>query len=413
MKTTLKLAGLLFTVAGAIHAQVVPEASVGTATFSYAARYAQVAEFYGNGLGASQEAILSGDANYMNGHQHLPFNMVYGGGYGWNLAGPSYGSGLFENFLASQGFVRRSWSLVFSDNTSYRKQAPTAGFSGVPGTGEPVGGSSPTPPSSQTILTLNTRTVDNNATGTLALDLNYATVLSFGAVSELLRYPDGNGVDTDTFTANAVLTRRINARSSLSGQYLYTKFTYPGGAVSPYNGGMWIDTILIGYQRQWNRQITTNVSAGPQWVEGADSAIVPTSTRVSASATITDRLRFGTADIAYTHNTSGGGGFLMGSEVDSVAGGFTKDFERKLTIGLTGGYMRNSGLTNQEEINATFGTATASMRLSRNFNAFASYTGSDQSSSSSLPSNAVGQLYQVISFGIGYSSPREQTRSKH
>lgn len=413
MKTTLKLLAFLFTVSTAARAQVAPEGTTGTATFDYAARYAQVAEIYGNGLGTSQNAILSGNADYTNGVHRLPFAATYGGGYSWNIAGTSYGSGFFENLLLSQGIVGRSWSLVFSDNASYRKQAPTTGFSGVAGTGEPIGGPSPTPPSSQTILTLNTSTVNNIASGAFEHSLNYATNLSFGGSYELLRYPDGNGVDTDSVTANASLIRRLNARNSLSGQYMFTQYTYPGSALSSSNSGIRTDTVLIGYQCEWNRRITTNVSAGPQWIETSNSAVVPSSTRVSASAAVNDRLRFGTTDIAYTHNTSGGGGFFMGAEVDSITGGFTREFEKKLTIGLTGGYMRTSGLLNQENIDAKFGAAMATMQLSRNVTAFASYTGTDQSSSFSLPSNALSQLYQVISFGIGYSSPREPVHSRH
>ena len=99
--------------------------------------------------------------------------------------------------MLSQGIVGRKWNIQVSDNVSYLKQAPTTGFSGVPGTGEPVGESNPSPPSSQTILTLNTRTVNNIVSGEFEHSLNYATALSIGGSSELLRYPDGNGLDTN------------------------------------------------------------------------------------------------------------------------------------------------------------------------------------------------------------------------
>ena len=48
----------------------------------------------------------------------------------------------------------------------------------------------------------------------------------------------------------------------------------------------------------------------------------------------------------------------------------------------------------------------ATLRLSRYLTAFASYTGTDQSTPSSSPGNTLSGLWQVVSFGIGYS-PRE------
>jgi hypothetical protein len=410
MKIALKLLTLLFTVAAAAHAQVAPEAkSPGlpvSGKLHYDLRYSEIA-YLGSSLGDSQNAILSGDVGYTNDGERLPFALTYGGGYSWNLAGTSYEAGLFENLLLSQGIVGRKWNIQASDNISYRRMAPTTGFSGVPGTGEPVGGPNPSPPSSQTVLTVNTRTVNNMVSGEFKHSLNYATALSVGGNSELLRYPDGNGLDTDAQTANALLTWRLNARNSLSGQYLFSDYSYPGSNLAQAISSFVTNSALFGYQREWNRRITTNASIGPEWIESSNSAVVPSSTRISGSAKVDDQFRFGSAGLSYSHAASGGGGFLLGAEVDSVSADFSREFQRKLTIGLTGGYRRTSSLGNEGEINAKFGAAMATMRLSQHFTAFASYTGTDQSSSFTLPSNALNQLLQVISFGIGYS-PREK-----
>ncbi len=177
MKTTLKLLAFLITVATAAHAQVAPEAKAGTAELHYSVRYAQSAEFFGGSLGDSQNAVLSGDLDYRNGVKRLPFALTFGGGYGWNIAGTDYDDGLFQHLLLSQAIVGRNWNIQASDNVNYLSMAPTTGFSGVPGTGEPVGEPNPSPPSSQTILTLNTRTVNNIVSGEFEHSLNYATAL--------------------------------------------------------------------------------------------------------------------------------------------------------------------------------------------------------------------------------------------
>jgi hypothetical protein len=409
MKMAFKLLTLLFTIATAARAQVAPEAAAGTAELQYSARYAQNAVFLGSNPGDSQNAILSGNVDYRNGVKHLPFALTYAGGYAWNIAGISYGDGLFENLLLTQRIVKRSWNIQASDDLSYRREAPTTGFSGVAGTGEPVGEPNPSPPSSQTILTLNTRTIDNVASGEFEHSLNYATALSVGGSSDLLRYPDGNGLDTDTQAANALLTRRLNARNSLSGQYLFSDYTYPGNNLPQAFGGWVANSALFGYQREWSRRIITSASIGPQRIESSNNAVMPSSTKVSGSVNIHDQLRFGSASLNYSHSASGGGGFLFGAEVDSATADFSRELERRLSIALTGGYSRTSALDNEGEINAKFGAAMATLRLSPSLTAFANYTAMDQSTSYALPANALIRLQQIISFGIGYS-PREKHR---
>ncbi len=407
MKTTLTLMALLFTVAAATRAQTSPEATAGTAELQYSARYSQSAAFYGGSLGNSQEALLSGNLEYANGFKRRPFTLTFGGGYNWNIAGTAYGDGPFENLAISQGIAGRKWSIEVSDDVSYLKEAPITGFSGEPGTGEPISGPNPSPPSDQSILTLNTRTISNNVNGQYQHNLNFATSLSVGGGSELLRYPDGNGLDSNAQSANAGLTRRLNARNSLSVQYSFTDFSYPGNNSSQPLSSLKANTVLFGFQRQWNRRISTTGSVGPEWVGSPDSAVVPSSTRVSGNATFNDQLRFGTANLSYSHAASAGGGFLPGAEVDTLSGGFGREFEKKLTINLTGGYNRTSALGGVEEIDGKFGAGMATYQLSPHFSAFANYTATDQTTSASLPLNALAGLWQMVSFGVGYS-PREK-----
>jgi hypothetical protein len=410
MKTALKLLAFVVTVANAALAQVVPEATGPRVPISgkvhYDLHYSEI-EYLGGSYNDSQSAVLSGNIAYANSSERLPFSLQDAGGYSWAVTGTPYEIGPFDNLSLSQGFVRRKWNLQLSDNASYRQGAPTTGFSGVAGTGEPIGGPTPPPSTSQTILTVNTRTVDNSASGEFDRTLNYETTLNLGGNSELLRYPDGNGIDTDNETANAGITQRLNARNSLSYRYLFSEFSYPGSDLGLPITSLMTNSALFGYERHWSRQITTNASVGPEWVVGANSAVVPFSTRVSGNASFEDQFRFGSASLNYSHTTSGGSGFLIGGEIDSVSASFSKEFKKKLTTEFTGGYMRTSGLSTQGTIDGNYGAAMVTWRLSRYFTAFASYTANDQSSSSLLPSNALNQTLQVISIGIGYS-PREK-----
>jgi hypothetical protein len=76
------------------------------------------------------------------------------------------------------------------------------------------------------------------------------------------------------------------------------------------------------------------------------------------------------------------------------------------TVGLTGGYMRTAGLSNNGVTNSKFGEGQFTQQIGRRLIVFASYSGTDQTSTSNLPTNALGQLLQTVSFGVGYS-PRE------
>lgn len=413
MKTNCKLVVVLFATCIAVStgsgadAQAVPAATVHGlpvgASLNYELRYSQTAEFAAN-LGNWQMSTASGSAAYTNGGDRYPFSMEYGGGYTWTISGPSYGTGMFQHLLISQGIVGRKWNATASDDVSYTPEAPTTGFSGIPGIGEPIGTPIPTPLPSQSILTLNTHVIYNNAQAQLGHSLNYATKLSVGGTYDLLRYPDNNGIDIDTASGNATLTRRLNARNSLLGTYQFSQFTYPD-----YNFSLTTNSGTLGFEREWTRKVTTNVSAGPQWIGSSKSNAVPSSMGIMANAAVNYHYRLDSAALIYSRGINGGSGYLLGAEVDAATVTFTHDFSNTLTVGLDAAYMRTSGLGNRGTVDATgttdakYGGVQATKRLGRYFNAFANYTATVQSSSSALPANTLSQLMQVVGFGIGYS----------
>ncbi|MGA2888174.1 MAG: hypothetical protein ABSE51_08990 [Terracidiphilus sp.] len=416
MKPSHTLLAILFSASTATRAQVVPATPspagpLVSGTLRYDMRYSQTAQFGGSQDG-QQWSFSSGDASYSNTSERLPFSMQYGGGYGWAWAGPTSVGNVFQHLLLSQGIVGRKWNLMASDSVSYSFQAPTTGFSGIPGTGEPIGGSGPTVPPDQTILTQNTRTLNNTTNIGLGYKLNYAWSLNVGDQSEQLRYIDNNGQNTDIQIDDAGITRRLNARDSMSGQYSYSRYSYSGtGLTSPATtlsiAFSQVNTAQFSFNRQWNRQIKTSVFAGPQWVSSSNSTIVPSSTGVSASALVIDTLRFGSASLNYNHGTTSGSGYMSGAETDVASANFTREIGRNLTVGLTGSYMRTAGLGNNEVTNAMFGGAQGTRQLGRYFNLFANYTAIHQSSNFQNSANVLSGIYQVIGFGIGYS-PHEK-----
>jgi hypothetical protein len=411
MKATLTLLAFLFTVCAAGLAQVVPEATGPGLPVSgklhFDLRYSETAAFGGYQDG-QQRIYASGDAGYANDSERLPFTMQYGGGYGWTFAGPAGEGGVFQHLSLTQGIVGRSWNLTASDNVSYTFETPTTGFSGVPGSGEPIGGSGSAIPPDQTVLTLNTRMLDNFTTLAAGHRLDFATSLSLGGSSGQMRFIDGNGLDTDMLMADAGITRRLNARNSLAGQYSFSRYSY-GSASSTSSanaaqlGSLQVNTTQLSFTRQWSRHFHSTASAGPQWISSANSAVVPSSTNVAASASVSDTFRVGTASLNYSHGVQGGSGYLLGAENDTASADFTRKLGRNATVGVTGSYRRTAGLNDNGVTSGKYAGAQASRRLGRDFNVFADYTALDQSSSSTLSINALSGLTQIIGFGIGYS----------
>ena len=408
MKTILKLVAILLTVCAVAPAQVVPQASAGPAILQYALRYSQSGVFQ-SGNQTSWQTNASAEVDFANGFKRFPFNLNYGGGYTWSLDGPSYATGLFQRLMISQGYLGRRWNILASDSVYYLPESPTMGFSGIPGTGEPIGGTGSNPPSGQSILTTNTSIVNNITTGEVGLTLNNKTTLSAGGSSQILRFPDGNGLNTNAPTANVGLTRRLDARNSLTGQYSYSRFTYGSS-----NFTLEANTALADYHRVWTRHLSTDASVGPQWIKSAGSAALPSSTHISASAAFNYLFRSGSTSLSYNHQTSSGAGFLLGTTADSVNAGYSREFGKDLSIGISGSYTRNTGLMNNQVINGKFGGVQATRRMGRYLSLFANYTAIDQSSSSSSPlqANVLNQLEQVIAFGIGYT-PRATHLNRH
>ncbi|MGD0547604.1 MAG: hypothetical protein ABR991_07215 [Terracidiphilus sp.] len=448
MKPALALLALLLA-ASAVAAAQVPPAETGpgglpvSGTLICNLRYSQTAEIDGS-LDGQQRSYASAEATYANLSKRLPFSMRYGGGYGKVWAGPPSAGDVYQHLMFSQGWIGRAWSLTGSENASYTFETPTTGFSGVPGSGEPIGGSgSPNQPD-QTVLALNTRVFDNTASVAFGERLNGATTLSASGATGQIHFIDKNGLNTDTLLAEAGITRRLDARDSVSSQYSISHYSYSSTGFSTLT-----NTVQFSMTRQWSRRLSTAASAGPLWIasSGTSSAsglAVPDSTMLSLNASALYQLRRGSANVSYFHGTAGGSGYMLGSKIDSVNAGYTRDFGRSLTVGVTGSYTRSDSLIGNEILgictngsgssfscllqvdytpvsNARYGGAQATRKLGRYLNVFANYTVFDQSanlqinaqisgggttSTGSANANILNGLTQVIGFGIAYA-PRE------
>jgi hypothetical protein len=406
MKARHALLAILITASSAAKAQVAPAATGPnglplSGTLRYDLRYTQMAMFNQGAGGSAQMSILSGDVTYANANLAHPTTLTYSGGDMWNISGAAGESGVFQHLMVSQGIARRAWSFNMSDNVSYMPQSPYGGFSGIPGIGSLPG--LPGLPS-QPILTLNTRTVENTVSPVFTHIIDHATSLNVNASYDIVRYPDGNGLEIDSVMGGPLITRRLNALNSITGQYIFNHISYPGYA----SFTMTTQSALLGYLRTWTRRFNTSVSAGPQWIQSSLSTVVPSSTSLSVNANATYLAGRTTATLSYIQMANGGAGIStqIGVQNEDVNAVLSRPFGKDLTISAMGSFMRTTGLNQFGVTYGKYGGVTATRQLGRSFSIFANYTATQQSTSSALTSNTFSGLSHMVSFGFGYS-PRE------
>ena len=400
---------IFFIISASARAQVVPAATgpIGplvSGSLHYSLNYTQTAQFYSGTQGASQSCGTTGELTFITAKAH-PLAVTYSGGDMWTISGAGGESGVYQHLMVSQGFSGRFGAFNLNDNVSYMPQAPTIGFSGIPGVGTLPG--EPGAPA-QPILTLNTRSVNNMTGASFSHSLNHATSLSISSGYGILRFPDSNGLETNSLQVGPQLTRRLNALNSISGQYSFSRFSYPGSTIS-----MGTQSAEFGYMRTWSRRLNTSISAGPQWVSGSAGSNIPSSTDLTVNANMSYAAKSGTATLSYTQAASGGAGVTtqVGVNNKDISAALSRQQGKNLSLSVTGSYMRTGGLQQTGVTNAEYGGVSATRRLGRYIVASANYTAIYQSTSSSLPANAVSGLSQVIGFSLGFS-PREKRFKK-
>jgi hypothetical protein len=267
-------------------------------------------------------------------------------------------------------------------------------------------GGLPQPPGEggQQILTQKTRSVYNAFNPGFTHVLNHATNLSINGSYGIMRFPDGNGLEMNLYQVGPQISRRLNALNSITGQYSYSHFNYPG-----YTLSMGTQSAQIGYQRTWNRRLRTGVMAGPEWVQGSDSATIPSSTNLVAGADANYSAGLTSASLSYSRGAFGGAGVSsqFGVHHDDLRAEFSRRFGRKLEVSATGALVRTQRLKRDGVTYGRIGGVSATESLGRSIIVFASYSIVQQSSSAPLPANAITGLSNVVGFGIGYS-PRQK-----
>jgi hypothetical protein len=362
--------------------------------------------YNGNGM-TDYSTNFGGDLAYLSNSQTHPFGVIYSGGY---LVGTSeQPSSFYQNLGLSQSLTLQRWSVVMSDSVSYLPQTATAGLSGIPGVGD--GGVPPVDTgvdNGQTILTQNSNRVVNTFSASVQRGLTGKTSLNVFGSYGLVDYTgdsQGSGVSGLNSSQNSVgggFSHRVDARSSFSANYIYSRFEYGGR----YGYSLASQSLNFGYTHQFTRKVSVNVSVGPQRTSSV--ALVDPTYNLAANVGVSYSGRFASYSAGYNSGTNGGSGVATGAMTQSATASISRPLGRAWfgNAGLT--YSRSANLPvlggPAFTTNAVVGTTQFNRALRRNLSTFVSYTAQRQSLVGSVQSsNVFSGLSQVIGFGLTYS----------
>jgi hypothetical protein len=235
----------------------------------------------------------------------------------------------------------------------------------------------------------------------------------------VLRFLDSNNAyDNSQISGVVALNRRLDARSSVSLNAVYSTYSYSGAANATFQPDIETRGINLSYQRVLSRTLSMSVSAGPQWISSSNSALIPSTLNAAASAGLSYQRGFTSASVNYSHGVNGGSGVLPGALSDNVFGSLGHTYGRNWVASLNAGYTHSAGLTQLSNGNAfvpvhavfdtVFGGAQLTRRINTHFSGYVSYEAQNQSQNNSqnnvpVGPNVLNGTSQTFAIGVTFT----------
>ena len=354
--------------------------------------------------GVSAYTNFGGDLAYLSKSERHPFSAVYSGGV--LVSNSAQSSTFYQNLAFSQVLNTKHCDIVVSDSVNCLPQGPTLGLSGVAGVGDlgvnPIAiGADP----GVGILTTYGPRVSNSTTLGVSRTLTGRLSVQGSGSLSLLRFIGDNsqlGLSDTSYTGSGGLSYRLNGRSSITGNYSYSDFTYSGTSFS-----FSTQSGVIAYSRQLRPDLSFSVSAGPQYSSATIAGVSSSNTTVTAGASLSYLRRPYTYNLSFSRGINGGSGVIPGATSDSLTLNASRLFGHSWNTSANVSYSHSTSIPELVFEPFTSDAVAVGGQVSRAFtrrvSGFGSYSLVDQRTSGSLPANAFSGLYQVIGFGLTYS----------
>lgn len=373
--------------------------------------------YYGNGDVTSSTA-LSGVVGYSSLSLVHPTTVLFAGGVVVGQGGQ--GTSTYQNLDISQTLIRKRWVFNVTDSFSFLPQSPVTGVAGVPGVNSPgtipIDGPSQGPAGG--VLTYSGNRISNMLAGTIERQLSGRTSVSGSGAYTVLHFLDKNaGLDTTMLSGEAGINHQIDRRNSVSLNAVYSTFDttnffslYPTGF--PNDITYQTKGINASYSHLWTRSLSTDISAGPLWIQSSASQLIPNQLSYSLNAGLSYSRRLTSYSLRYTHGVNGGSGVQPGALSDDVTGTVGRTFSQKWAGSASLVYTRTSGLLavapNLGSVNGIANTEYGTLQLTRGFtrtlSGYASYTVQNQSFDQGLLApNAFNGMSHIFGFGVTWT----------
>jgi hypothetical protein len=351
---------------------------------------------------------ISGDLSYQSQSIRHPFSMLYAGGWGVSTD-PALPSIVFQNLTLTQALIAGKWSMNILNSFNYLPYAPTAGLSGIPGTGDlGLQAGEPAAVQAPTLLTNYANSINDSVTGDITRQLDHNTYLIDSATWGQEEFLSGAGLNTAEVMGTVGLKRRLDARSSVATNYAYSRYAYSSSGFSFTTQG-----INVLAQHQWTRALSTSASVGPQWIRSSDAAAVPSRLALAASASASYSRGTKLAELSYTRGSVGGFGVVPGAFSNSIQAEVQEALSRSWVASITGTFITISGLGAKNGSATTAGsngignTGYFNVQVTRtiglSLTAYLSYALQSQSLGQALlAKNALSGLSQIVGTGISF-----------
>ena len=398
-----------------------PKLSWVDGTIHYALSASEVVQYgyFGSGNTTSSTAI-SGNVAWVSMSQVHPSTLLFAGGvlFGQNGQGVS----TYQNIAVSQGLIKGKWILNVSDSFNFLPQSPTTGLSGVPGVGDvgtvPIPGPSTGPAGG--VLTYSGNRIANVISGDIERRITGRTSVSGAGSWSLLHFLDKHsGLDTSAVTGEVALNYRINVRNSASLSAVYSTYDTSGiFAVLPpgfpNNNVTYVTKgINVSYSRQWTRSLSTDVSAGPQWIQSSAAQLIPDKLNYFVNAGLGYGRQLTNYSLRYSHGANGGSGVQPGAISDNFSASVGRTFSRQWAGSATFSYSHTTGLlalfpNAGPAINGATDTEYGTLQVTRGFtrtiSGYASYTAQNQSVNQVISTqNAFSGMSHTFGIGVTWA----------
>jgi hypothetical protein len=314
-------------------------------------------------LGASE--IVGGQLLFDRTWKDNHFSLAYTGGGTFFEPDALYPAAMYQTLSLAQSFGWKRWNLRLMDQFSYSPNSLFGG-AGIGGPGllsETELGTSfnPAYSSTNTILTSQTRILNNSAVVEIQYNLSRRSYFTANGSAELLDYLKGGYIDSHEYVGGAGYNYMLSPKDTLAVTYTFNQTHYVGTPQS-----LNVQQINLAYSRQVSGRLVFQVSAGPELLTFHDyTPSAGDSISWDLNAGLQYRMRRSSFGLSYSRGANAGSGLYLGSSTQYVTGSVSRQFSRTLVGVLSLGYSRNGSLANVPGVSNLYQNYFAGVSLGR------------------------------------------------